>query len=185
MSWLFEDPTTLIVAGVLIEGLLAVGLVKSGRGILAVPMLVVALIFGLGVLVERLVVTDREQIEDVFHGVCRALQANDVDGVLDYIDPAATGMRGQVRNVISAAHITDARIYDLEVEVDRQARPPVARAQLTGRVKGNYRGEAASGEGMVLRRFTVDFRLVNGHWLMTTYEDRGPLGRGDEDRRLP
>lgn len=176
MTWLFEDPTTLVIAGVLIEGLLAVGLVKSGRGVLAVPMVILALLLGVCLLVERLVVTDREQIEDVFNGVCRALAANDVDGVLDYIDPAAANMRSQVRNVLAGARITEARIYDLEVEVNRGARPPAAEARFTGRVKGNYRGEAASGEGMVLRRFTVEFRLVGDRWLMTGYQDRGPLG---------
>lgn len=181
MSWLFEDPTTLVVAGALIEGLLAVALVKSGRGLLAVPMLVLALVLGVCLLVERLVVTDREQIEDVFGGVTKALMANDIDGVLAYIDPAA-GMRSQVRNVLSGAHITDARIYDLEVEVNRDARPPAAQAELTGRVKGRYRGEGpAGGEGMMLRRFTVDFRLIDGRWLMTAYEDRGPLGGHRDD----
>jgi len=182
LSWLFEDPTTVIVAGVLIEGLLAVALVKSGRGLLALPMLLVALVMGLVVLVERLVVTDREQIEEVLDGVTAALMANDLEGVLRHIDPAAAGMRAQVRAAVSEARITDARIYDLQVEVDHHARPPVAQADFTGRVKGNYRGQGpAAGEGMLLRRFTVDFHLVDGHWRMTGYEDRGPLGGHREE----
>ena len=118
MSWLFEDPTTLIVAGLLIEGLLAVALVKSGRALLIAAMAGVLILVGLGVLVERLVVTDREQIETTLNEVCTALEANEVPGVLSHIDPAATGMRSRVQSDLSSAHITEVRLFDLEIQVD-------------------------------------------------------------------
>lgn len=182
MSWLFEDPTTLIAAGVLIEALLAVALVKSGRILLIAAMVGVLALVGLGVLVERLVVTEREQIEATLDGVTTALEANDVEGVLRFIDPAAAGMRSSVRSAVSEARITDARIYDLVAHVDHRTNPPTARADLTGRVKGRYRGEApAGGEGLFLRRFTVDFRQEGDRWLMTDYQDRGPIGGRRED----
>ena len=182
MSWLFEDPTTLIVAGLLIEGLLVVALVKSGRGLLILAMVGVLILMGLGLLVERLVVTEREQIEATLDGVTTALEANDVEGVLRYIDPAASGMRSSVRAALAGAHITDARIYDLEVEMDHLSNPPTAQAEFTGRVKGNYRGEApAGGEGILLRKFTVDFRREGDRWLITAYQDRGAIGGRRED----
>ena len=181
MSWLFEDPTTLLVAGLLIEALLVVALVKTGRAILVLAMVGVLAIMGLGLLVERLVVTDREQIEATLDGVASALEANDVEGVLRYIDPAASGMRANVRAALAGVHVTDARVYDLEVDVNHHAKPPTAQADFTGRVKGNYRGESADGEGMVLRKFTVDFRQQDGRWLMTAYEDRGAIGGRRDD----
>jgi hypothetical protein len=181
VSWFFEDPSTFILAGLLIEALLVVALVKTGRGVLILAMVGVLALVGLGLLVEHLVVTDHEQIEATLDGVTSALEANDVEGVLSFIDPAAGAMRANVRMALAGAHITDARVYDLVVEVNRQANPPTAQADFTGRVKGNYRGESADGEGMLLRKFTVDFRLHGDRWLMTAYEDRGGIGGHRDD----
>jgi hypothetical protein len=181
LSWLFEDPTTLIVAGVLIEVLLAVVLYNTGRGAVVGAMVAVLVVVGLGVLIERIVVTDREQVADTLAGVASAAQANDVEEVLSFIDPASTGMRASVRMALGSARISEVRIYDLVVEVNEESNPPKAQAEFTGRVKGHYRGEAGSGEGMLLRKFTVNFRRQGDRWLMTDYEDRGPLGRDRED----
>ena len=181
MSWLFEDSTTLIVAGLLIEALVVVALIKSGRGVLVLAMIGVLIVIGLGVTIERFVVTDHERIEATLNGVAAALEANDVDGVLSYIDPAATTMRSQVRSALAGAHITEARIYDLEVEMREGADPPSAEARFTGRVKGRYRGETTGGEGLLLRKFTVDFRRTGDRWLITAYQDHGAIGgRRDE-----
>ncbi|HEV3340328.1 MAG TPA: hypothetical protein VG125_08220 [Pirellulales bacterium] len=177
MSWLFEDPTTLIVAGALIEVLLAVALVKSGRAVLALPMIGVLALVGLGVLVERLVVTDGERVETALNGVCRALMANDVEDVLSYIDPEAGGIRSHVRSALPSAHITDARLYDLMIHVNDNTNPPSAQADFTGRVKGRFQGS----EGLVLHKFTVDLRQEGERWLITGYEDHGSLvGRRDD-----
>lgn len=183
MNWLFEDPTTLIVAGVLMEALLAVAVVKSGRGTLILPMIGVLVLVGLGVLVERLVVTEREQVETTLDGVCQALMANDVEGVLSYIDPQAGDIRSNVRSMLPQAHITDARLFDLIIDVNRHGHPPSAQAHFTGRVKGRFpRGGAGGGEGLLaLRRFTVDFRQEGDRWLISAYQDHGPIGgRRDE-----
>lgn len=177
MSWLFEDPTTLIVAGLLIEVLLGIGLFKSGRGALVLPMIGLLVLVGLGVLVERLVVTDREQVEDSLDGICRALMANDVPGVLSYIDPEAGGIRSHVQSMLPRAHITDARLYDLVINVNRHTTPPSAEANFTGRVKGSFQGS----DGLVLRRFTVDLRQEGERWLIVDYQDRGALGRRDDE----
>ncbi|HWB10576.1 MAG TPA: hypothetical protein VG826_15205 [Pirellulales bacterium] len=181
MSWLFEDPTTLIAAGLLIEVLLGVGLVKSGRGVLVLPMIGVLALVGLGVLVERLVVTDREQVETALDGVCRALMANDVEGVVSYIDPEAAVIRSHVRSLLPRAHVTDARLYDLDIRVNPRTSPPSAQANFTGRVKGNFQGEGGGSEGLVLRKFTVDLRQEGEKWLITGYEDHGTLGGHRDD----
>ena len=176
MSWLFEDPTTLIAAGLLIEVLLAVALYNTGRVALVGAMVGVLVVVGLGVLIERIVVTDREQVADALDGVASAVEANDVERVLSFIDPASTGMRASVRMALASAHISEVRVYDLVVEVNDESNPPSAQAEFTGRVKGSYRGETGGGEGMLLRKFIVSFRRQGDRWLMTDYEDRGAIG---------
>jgi hypothetical protein len=181
LSWLVEDPTTLIVAGLLIEALLVVALINTRRAAVVWAMAGVLGLIGLGVLIERMVVTDREQIADTLEGVTAALEANDIERVLSYIDPQATAMRASVRMALSSARVSDARVYDLEVDVNRKVRSPLAQARFTGRVRGRYRGEGGSGDGMLLRKFAVDFRRDGGRWLMTGYEDRGAIVGRRED----
>lgn len=182
MSWLFEDPTTLIVAGLLIEVLLGVALFKSGRAALVLVMLGVLVLVGSGVVIERLVVTDREEVEETFDGICRALMANDAKAVLSYIDPMAADIRSHIQSVLPQAQVTDARVYDLIVDVQRHVAPPRAQAHFVGRVKGRFRGAGQGGsEGLVLRRFTVDLRKQGDRWLVVTYEDHGTIGGRRDD----
>lgn len=178
MSWLFEDPTLLIAAGVLLEVLLAVALVKSGRAMLMLVMAgVLALMLG-GVFIERMVVTEREQIEATLEGVSQALEANDVEGVLAWIDADALALRSEVRLTVPPAHISEVRLFDLQINVNHYVTPPTAQADFTGRIRGTYRGQGrASGDGMVLRRLTVDFRPQGDRWVITGYQDRGMLNR--------
>ena len=179
MSWLFEDPTTLIVVGVLIEALLAVALVNSRQTKLAWAMLGVMALMMLGLSIERLVITDYEQIESILDATAASLAANDVEGVLAKIDPEAAGMRQQVQATLSHAHVSAAHIRDLSVRFHRLTSPPTARAEFIGNVKGSFRTGVDAGDGTVIRRITVDFVRRGDRWLMTGYEDLGPpIGPG-------
>lgn len=184
MNWLFEDPTTLIVAGVLIEALLAVVLINTRQLKIALAMVGVLILVLAGVAVEQLVVTDYEQIEAALDGTARSLRLNDVAGVLDRIDPQAADMRQQVEVVLNRARIDDAHVKDLKVHFKRLASPPAAEAEFIGNVRGAYRSGIEGGQGTVIRRFRVQFRRRDDRWLMTSYEDLGPPigpGRAHED----
>lgn len=184
MSWLFEDPTTLIVAGVLIEGLLAVVFVNTRQLKVAAFMAGVLALVLVGLAVEQLVVTDYERIEAALDGTARSLRANDVAGVLARIDPQAAGMRQTVEATLSRARVKDAKVKDLTVRFHRLTSPPTAEAEFIGNVKGSFQGGIDVGEGMVVRRFRVDFVRRGENWLMTGYEDLGPpigLGRARDE----
>jgi hypothetical protein len=185
MNWLFEDPTTLIVAGVLIEALLAVAFVNTRQIKVAIAMVGVLALVLAGLAVERLVVTDYERIEAALDGAARSMRANDVAGVLAQIDPQAAGMRQTVEATLKRARVTDAKVKDIKVEFHRLASPPTAEAEFIGNVKGSFHGGIDVGEGMVIRRIRVDFVRRGERWLMTGYEDLGPpIGPGslrDED----
>jgi hypothetical protein len=70
-------------------------------------------------------------------------------------------------------------VKDLSVRFNRLASPPTARAEFIGNVKGSFHAGADAAEGVVIRRFTVDFVRRRDRWLMTGYEDLGaPIGPG-------
>jgi hypothetical protein len=178
MSWLTEDPTALVAAGVLIEALLVVALVKSGRGVLFAVMAAVLVVVLAGVLFERSVVTPREEVEATLEDARRAVERNDVESVLSHVDPAASALRGAVRQWLPRIQVQEAAIRDLRITVNEHTNPPTATAEFIGRVNGNFH-ETGYDHTTVLRHFTVDFHKQGDHWLMTQYQDREPFGRND------
>lgn len=184
MNWLFEDPTTLIVAGVLIEALLAVVLVNTRQLKVALAMVGVLAVVLAGLVLEQLVVTDEERIEAALDGTARALRGNDVEGVLDHIDPQAGALRQQASTAMGYVRVSDAHFKDLKVTFKKLASPPTAEAEFIGNIRCSYRSTTDSGEGPYIRRFRIHFRRNGDRWLMTSYEDLGPPigpGRAHED----
>ena len=72
MTWLVEDPTPTLVAAALIEAVLVLALVKTGRGVLLWAVGGVALLAVALLALEWLVVTDKEKVEETLSGAARA-----------------------------------------------------------------------------------------------------------------
>ena len=89
MTTILENPLpTIVVGGLAATMALIVFLARRNGASLAALASVVGVTLLL-VLVERFVVTDREQVENALDGVLDAIDANDVAAAFDYIDPAA------------------------------------------------------------------------------------------------
>jgi len=136
VAWLFEDPTLVIVATALVVTLLAVAFRQTGR--VAVLLVAAAVLAGglVCVVVERLVVTESEEIADLLHSVARSLEAGRVDQLLDKIAPEATEMRTDAQQALSRFRITSARLAQLQVTVHEHMRPPTAQARFLGAISG-------------------------------------------------
>jgi len=177
MSTLLEDPTGVIVFGVLTEVVLGIVLFCTQRGAVLWMMLGVALLTAGGIWLERYVETDREKVEAVVEGVARAVRHNDKQGVLDRLAPVADApatkeLRQLVEWAFHVVRFTDARITQLDIDVDGTT----AEAQLTGMVwfeavrvdtpRNNYPFPC-----------TVHFRRYGQKWQITDFAWReDPLG---------
>src|SRR4051794_28997970 len=82
MSYLVETPWPGLLLAGLIELALGFLLVRSGRAWVIVAMAGVLVAAIALVVIERLVVTDKEEIENSLETVAAALEAHDVPGVL-------------------------------------------------------------------------------------------------------
>ena len=87
MSWLFEDSTSVLAVTVLVEIILIVALLRSGKTSLLYVVLVVAVACGACVAIELMVETDRERIERVIEQTRSAVLANDREQVFHLIAP--------------------------------------------------------------------------------------------------
>lgn len=178
---LFEDPTLLIVGGAILELLFLVTLIQTGRGAVMGGMLLVAAVVGAGWLVEWVVVTDREAIATSLDETARALEHNDLDEVLSHVASDAQDVRARLSSILPSVKIEEAKVRDLEVQVQANTNPKTARAQLRGIIHGRDTGGQLPYD-TVMRRFAVRLREEQeGKWVITDYEelpDQGnPLAR--------
>ncbi len=168
MNWLVEDPTPTLVGILLVEAVLTLALVKTGRGILFAAIAGVALL-GAGLLaLEWIVVTDKESVEDTLTAAAHALEANDPQAVIRFIDPASP-MRSRVAQEMSRVTINKASFSRLDVTFNRRVTPPTAEADFMGFINGRDRRGELPYENFA-GRFVVHLRREGDAWLMTDYE---------------
>lgn len=166
MSWLFEDPTMIIVAGVIIEAVLAAALFVTGRGKLLLYMAGVLAVTGGLVLVERLVVTDRERIEAVIDDLADAIETNDGDRVVAHISPANRSLRTEAKSRMKRGNIQEVRLVDNpEIRVEELSDPPVARARFAVLL-------VAHGFRLP-QEIELWFRMEDGQWRIFKYKNHG------------
>lgn len=183
MPNIFEDRVSIILYGAVIEAILAIILWRTGRGRYLTMMVVVAAVVLVLLVVERLVVTDRERITATLESARAAVQANDLPGVLDQIAPSAKEARQYTELALRRLEFSEARIRDLKINIDNRAKPPVAKAQLTGFTSfKDRRGEFPYNN--YLAELVVELQKTpDRRWLITDIVEVQPTGlKGQKGR---
>jgi hypothetical protein len=171
MAWLVEDPLMILIVGAAVEAVLLIALVNTGRGELLYAMIAVGVVVAALLMVERLVVTDRERVQQTLHSAAKALETNDVEAVIAHIAPDAAPMRHQVRAILPLVEVREARISGLKITFNELTIPPTATAEFVGRVNARWLHGTAPRD-QYLARFTVTLEPVGDRWLMTDYQMR-------------
>ena len=166
------------------EAILAAILVTNRRAALLWAMAGVLGFVIVGVVIERSIVTEREQVEKVMDGIMSALNHNDLDRLLrDYVAPDAAKTRGRAVWALNRIEIERASYHNLRVTVNRLTSPVTAEAEFNGTVYYDdrlrefpYRSYAA--------RFRVELELRDGHWLVTDHVEYDFYGTERQDERF-
>jgi hypothetical protein len=172
--FILESPWPILFFGIAVEAILAIALVRTGRGMLLFVMAGVALATLAGLGIERLVVTERERVMQTIDGIAAAVQANDLDAALGFISPSAKDTQDKAREVRDYVEVSHLRVRNLDVSINKLTSPPTAKATfnviVTGRGKNHY---AEFGEGTHVAKVTLQLRLESGRWLITGHEING------------
>ncbi len=170
MSALLESPWPSLMLGLALEAILIIALVRTGRGKILAAMAVVATATIVLLLVERLVVTEREEVEDALASAAQALVSNDLEALLAIFSPDSP-RRGEVQSVLKRFAIREAHIGgDLEIHFNRQAVPPSVTTQFTGRAEiRDSRGQIPYEH--VIRKFKVTLHRQGDRWLIYNFTD--------------
>ncbi len=143
MEIFVESPWPAIFFGLIGEAILAVALVRSGRGVLLWAMAGVLAVSLGGVALARLVVTEKKLAAAVVYDCAAAAQKNDAEGVLRHISPEDEVLRTQIAAIMQQFEISEVKIRALEIDgqpFDQLPRPR-RRRSITSATGKDRRGE--------------------------------------------
>lgn len=176
MTWFTENPTPLVVLGILVEAALAVVLMKTGKRPVLWAMLVTAAFTAAAVVANIWIVTPREEVTAALEEMRQLLEQNDRPALIDRIDRGAVSLRNQVQSDQSYLTITRAKLNDLKVTVDPTG--TAAKADFIGVIDFKDGGGRLPYNHIVMQ-FTVQLRKSEGKWFVTDAEYRNVnLGGG-------
>ena len=173
MIALLESPWPILFIGIGVEAVLAVFLLRTGRGWALWAMLGVGLLTLTGLGLERLVLTDREAVEDTLDACAAAVEANDLDRLLGHISPTAPKTQDDARFVLSRVDVRKARINNLEIKVNRLTSPPTAKAKFRALGTGRDRKGEFPYRGYTTK-VVVNLRREGDHWRIADYTIEDP-----------
>jgi ABC-type uncharacterized transport system permease subunit len=167
MTWLTEDPTTVIVLGSMTIALLAIVFYKTGRAPVLFGLLGAIFIVGALVLVEHLVVTDRERVELTIYGVADALEADDLARVQSYLTADALQLQNRATRYFSIVEVQEAKITDgPHITINKLT--PTAHVELVAVPSWKMKYDATIRK--IPFDVKVDLRLEGERWLIDAAE---------------
>jgi len=172
MAIFVESPWPWLLIGIGVETALAIALLRTQRGAVLWAMLAVGVLVAAGLLVERLVVTDREAVENTLDAAVAAVEQNDVSRLLGYISPSADGTRRMAQAVLDRVEVRSAWVRGLEIKVNRLTSPWTAQVSFLAIGNGRDRKSEFPYETFS-RRVVVKFRREDGRWLLSGCDVEG------------
>jgi hypothetical protein len=168
--YLVEDPTMFIFLGILIEAVLGIALFRTGRGFLIWIMLGVLVVCLTGIIGQRFIITERKRVVQTLDGIVVALEANDVEKTLTYLEPEAAHSRERARWALGRVEVQSASYRKLDVQINMLTSPPTAKVQFFGLI--NYRdrrGEIPYNN--YASNFTINLRKHGDRWLVQEHQE--------------
>lgn len=175
MTWLTEDPTLTIVLGGMLIAVLAIALFKTGRGVFLLAMFSAILVVAALVLVEHLIVTEREKVYQTIFDMAAAFEANDRDAVQTFIAPQSRQISRDADRLLRIVKIEEVNITDgPQISIDQYTSPPTADVELVAIAHGT---SSVGGFRPAPTRLYVTLRLQDGRWLVESYRLESPFGQ--------
>ncbi|MCE5266961.1 MAG: hypothetical protein LLG00_03655 [Planctomycetaceae bacterium] len=172
MAIFVESPWPWLLLGIALETALAIVLLQTKRGAVLWAMLGTAVLVAAGLFVERLVITDREAIENTLDAAVAAVEHNDINRLLACISPSAQQTRGDARWMLGRVDVRSVWVRGLEVKVNRLTSPWTADARFTATGSGKDRKNEFPYDSYS-QRVLVKFQREGDRWLVTGYSVEG------------
>lgn len=172
MTWFTENPLPIVLVGVIVEAMLAIVLARTGKRSVLWSMIGLAAFVAGAVVLERYIVTPREEVRTALEEIRTIVVANDLPKLLERIDTnqEVARLRTQVQQQLANHTVTEAKINELKND-DIQVQGDRAQVKFFGSVDLKFAGQVAPTHFPL--KFDVRLRKKDGVWIVTeaTYSD--------------
>lgn len=174
MTSLFEDSLLYVVLGTITAVVLGFAWLQTGRKQLAYALAIIVFLTLAVVIVERVVVTDREAVSAVLRAAARDIERNDLRGLLQHLHSQAPQIRAQAEAEFPKYRFESVSIKpNLEITFDGPKDPNEAVAKFNVMVIGSHRDDTIE-HWRAPRYVIVTFRKERGEWRVFAYEHHNP-----------
>lgn len=175
----FDSSWPVVVAAGAAAGLFLLLWSQAGRRAFLVAMILAVVVAAGAIVADRVVVTDRERVEDLFPRLAAAAVAGDAATILNAFDPAFDIPRAEAERALREFRPEEVRITRLEVTVSGPPADRRARADMLAHVRGDARGGGMAGPAAALLDLSVDLRKDGDRFLITgvTHHTGNPMDR--------
>ena len=175
MNWLLEEPFLIVFVTVVAVAILLGALIQTGRPSALAAIVAVFALCGAALIVERVVVTDREAVVATLGQIARDLEQNNPSVVAAHIASTAPDLQQTTQSRLARVMIKKADVKGKpEVTIYSQGNVRFAEADLKGLVVGDDQ-KGFVQDFKYFRRFLVRFRHEDGAWKVYEYEEESPL----------
>ena len=177
MTLLLENPVPAMIVGGLTAAILGGGWLQTGRKWLLYLMVVVILLTVGAVVVERTVVTDREQITTTLHKIAALVERNQIGAAVEYAYSGSPDVRSEAQAELSKYEFSEVDIKsNLEIQVYAEERPPRAVAEFNVTAQISTRGGPIQISDRRIPRYVevTFYQEEDGAWRVGEYAHYEP-----------
>jgi hypothetical protein len=133
LTMFLESPLPIIILGAVVIAVLGAMLLATRRGVYLYAIGGVLVVVALGVVIERLVVTERERVAMAIDGAAAALENNDAAAVRKFIARRTeSDIRRRLDHYMGLVEFEKISIHNLQIEINHHNSPPTAEARFDG-----------------------------------------------------
>jgi hypothetical protein len=176
MNWLYEQQLVIVVIGVALILGLGAAWSASGRKELLFAMAGALLLLIAGLVIERLVVTDREAIRATLAQMAHDVQSNNRRAIVEHIYSGAPQLKRQVEAELRNYHFTECRITRInKIEVDDHMEPRSAIVEFNVIGSGSSEKDSIGELEHIPRWVRLQMiRETDGRWTVAKYDHDSP-----------
>ena len=168
MTMLLESPLPIAVVGGLLATLALIVYFARRTGATFAALIAVIALTILLLVVERVVLTERERVEVALATMLDAIEANDLAGATALVDPAAAQIRRDIEALMPLMRVEAANSAAEQITLDEAAQPPTATSQFQAYLRALHQ---KSGLPVAYVNQRVDLHWVKrgDRWLLEDY----------------
>jgi len=164
MSWLVEDPWTVLLVCIAIGVAVQIVCSQISQHAMLLGFIGLAIFTGTMLGVEYFVVTDREKVENAVHGAAASLATADYAQVKPFLVNRPTALHSQVESWIDRIKVRKVRCTDLKININRFTVPPTAHVELWAHAELEPGGTFGNMTGPFHPRVELDLEWEEDSW---------------------